>query len=245
MKSSEFFKKVFSWTLWANLFAMALVVVAACFGVKYGIDLYTHHGERIQVPNVRHKSFADAEHILDKLGLKIEVSDTGYVKVLPPDCILEQSILPGTSVKSGRIVYVVINAANTPTLTIPDVIDNSSYREARAKLEAMGFKVGGPQYVPGEKDWVYGIKCRGKLVASGQKVPVDAMLIIQVGDGMRDLSDSVAYIEPEYDDFDDMMEVDEAPVEEEKPAEQPAEQPTDQPAATGEVDEFEVVTGPE
>ena len=142
MKSSEFFKKVFSWTLWANLFAMALVVVAACFGVKYGIDLYTHHGERIQVPNVRHKSFADAEHILDKLGLKIEVSDTGYVKVLPPDCILEQSILPGTSVKSGRIVYVVINAANTPTLTIPDVIDNSSYREARAKLEAMGFKVG-------------------------------------------------------------------------------------------------------
>ena len=52
-------------------------------------------------------------------------------------------------------------------------------------------------------------------------------------------------IEPEYDDFDDMMEVDEAPVEEEKPADQPAEQPTDQPAATGEVDEFEVVTGPE
>ena len=49
----------------------------------------------------------------------------------------------------------------------------------------------------------------------------------------------------EYDDFDDMMEVDEAPVEEEKPADQPAEQPTDQPAATGEVDEFEVVTGPE
>jgi hypothetical protein len=82
-------------------------------------------------------------------------------------------------------------------------------------------------------------------VASGQKVPVDAMLIIQVGDGMRDLSDSVAYIEPEYDEFDDMMEVDEAPVEEEKPADQPAEQPTDQPAATGEVDEFEVVTGPE
>ena len=67
MKSSEFFKKVFSLKLWANLFAMALVVVAVCFGVKYGIDIYTHHGERIQVPNIRHKCFADAEHILDQL----------------------------------------------------------------------------------------------------------------------------------------------------------------------------------
>ena len=36
------------------------------------------------------------------------------------------------------------------------------------------------------------------------------------------------------------------PVEQqEQPSEQPADQPTEQPAATGEVDEFEVVTGPE
>ena len=243
MKSSEFFKKVLSWKLWANLFAMALVVVAACFGVKYGIDLYTHHGERIRVPNIRHKSFADAEHILDQLGLEIQISDTGYVKVLPPDCILEQSLLPGTTVKSGRIVYVVINAANTPTLTIPDVIDNSSFREARAKLVAMGFRVGDPQYVPGEKDWVYGIKCRGKLVSNGQKVPVDAMLIIQVGDGLRDMADSVAYIEPEFDDFEEMNEEDPVPEQPEK--EVTEEKPAEQPAGNGEVDEFEVVTGPE
>ena len=243
MKSSEFFRKVFSWKLWANLFAMALVVVAVCFGVKYGIDIYTHHGERIQVPNIRHKSFADAEHILDQLGLEIEISDTGYVKVLPPDCILEQSILPGTMVKSGRTVYVVINAANTPTLTIPDVIDNSSYREARAKLVAMGFRVGEPQYVPGEKDWVYGIKCRGKLLSNGQKVPVDAMLVIQVGDGLRDMADSVAFIEKEYDEFEEVME-EEAPAEQEE-KEPSEEQPAEQPATTGDVDEFEVVTGPE
>ena len=186
--------------LWLNLLAMACVTVALCFGVKYGIDFYTHHGEKIRVPNVRNKSFADAEKILDNAGLEIAISDTGYVRALPPDCVLEQSIVPGTVVKSGRVVYVVINASSTPTLTIPDVIDNSSYREARAKLEAMGFKVGEPQYVNGEKDWVYGIKVKDKLVGNGQKVSIDALLIIQVGDGLRGLGDSVYYTSPSYDD---------------------------------------------
>ncbi|MBQ1774402.1 MAG: PASTA domain-containing protein [Prevotella sp.] len=234
MKAAEIAKKIFSLGLWANLLAMVLVVVLLCFGVKYGIDLYTHHGEKIQVPNVRHKSFADAEHILDKLGLQIAISDTGYVKTLPPDCILEQSLVPGQVVKSGRTVYVVVNASSTPTLTIPDVIDNSSYREARARLTAMGFKVGDPEYVPGERDWVYGIKCKGRLVGTGQRVPVDAYIIIQVGDGRRDLSDSVAYMEAE-------------PVQHEETEEViiDGDNPTGNEGGAEEVDEFEVVTSPE
>ena len=227
-------KKIFSLGLWANLLAMVLVVVLLCFGVKYGIDLYTHHGEKIQVPNVRHKSFADAEHILDKLGLQIAISDTGYVKTLPPDCILEQSLVPGQVVKSGRTVYVVVNASSTPTLTIPDVIDNSSYREARAKLIAMGFKVGDPEYVPGERDWVYGIKCKGRLVGTGQRVPVDAYIIIQVGDGRRDLSDSVAYMEAEPVQYEETEEV---IID--------GDNPTGNEGGAEEVDEFEVVTSPE
>ena len=73
--------------LWLNLVAMAVVVVLLCFGVKYGIDFYTHHGEKISVPDVKNKSFTDAEKILDDRDLEIVVSDTGYVKTLPPDCI--------------------------------------------------------------------------------------------------------------------------------------------------------------
>ncbi|MBO6288669.1 MAG: PASTA domain-containing protein [Prevotella sp.] len=234
MKAAEIAKKIFSLGLWANLLAMVLVVVLLCFGVKYGIDLYTHHGEKIQVPNVRHKSFADAEHILDKLGLQIAISDTGYVKTLPPDCILEQSLVPGQVVKSGRTVYVVVNASSTPTLTIPDVIDNSSYREARARLTAMGFKVGDPEYVPGERDWVYGIKCKGRLVGTGQRVPVDAYIIIQVGDGRRDLSDSVAYMEAEPVQYEETEEV---IID--------GDNPTGNEGGAEEVDEFEVVTSPE
>lgn len=239
MKTSTFFRKLFSPMLWLNLLAMACVAVALCFGVKYGIDFYTHHGEKIRVPNVRNKSFADAEKILDNAGLEIAISDTGYVRALPPDCILEQSIVPGTIVKSGRVIYVVINASSTPTLTIPDVIDNSSYREARAKLEAMGFKVGEPQYVNGEKDWVYGIKVKDKLVGNGQKVSIDALLIIQVGDGLRSLGDSVYYTQPSYEYDDDGTERHYTPPTEEEEVMEEPEMDDFEPVP--ETDDFEPV----
>ena len=85
MKPKVFFGKVFSLRLWINLLAILFVVVLLCWGVKTGIDLYTHHGEEITIPDVKHKSFADAEHLLNSAGLEVVVSDTGYVKTLPPD----------------------------------------------------------------------------------------------------------------------------------------------------------------
>lgn len=254
MKVSQFFGKFLSKYLWGNLLAMMLFVVAVCFAVKYGIDVYTHHGEKITVPNVVHKSYADAEHILESLGLEVQISDTGYVKTLPPDCILEQSVKAGRIVKSGRIVYLVINASSTPTIAIPDVIDNSSYREARAKLSAMGFRVSEPQMVPGEKDWVYGIKVRGRNVTNGQRVSVEDILTLQVGDGMIDAADSVAFADPVYEEEEDVFEeIVEEPAEEStggttttepaKPA-TPAKPAAPKAPATEEKDEFEVVTGP-
>ena len=60
MKMSKFFSKLASRALWANLLGMAAVVLLLLLGVKYGIDVYTHHGESIKIPDVRHKSFTEA-----------------------------------------------------------------------------------------------------------------------------------------------------------------------------------------
>lgn len=237
MKAKDFFRKIFSFRLWTNLFSMLFVVVLLCWGVKIGIDIYTHHGEEIEIPDVRHKLFSDAEHILAGKGLRIAVSDTGYVKTLPPDCILEQSPGAGKAVKLGRVVYVVINSSSSPMLTVPDIIDNCSYREARAKLMAMGFKVGPTEYISGEKDWVYGLKSKGRNLHNGQKVSVNDVIVIQVGDGMRDTDDSIIYADPDYyfDGAADSLSGTGVPANEDR-------------GDTGQgsdADEFEVVTGPE
>ncbi|MBM6992420.1 MAG: PASTA domain-containing protein [Prevotella sp.] len=223
MTLSDFFGKFKSWSLWGNLMAMAVTVLLLAVGVKLGLDIYTHHGESISIPNLLHKDIGEAQDVADHLHLEIEVVDTGYVKRLPPGCILEQSPAPGEHVKSGHVIYVTINAAHTPTLTLPDVIDNSSLREAMAKLTAMGFKLGTPEFIAGEKDWVYGILVNGKHVVYGDKVPVDAQLIIQVGNGMRDVNDSVNYVDPTYpeeDNFSEGGDVDEFQEVKEPPTEQ-------------------------
>lgn len=214
--------------LWGNLAAMAGVIVVLAVGFKFAIDIYTHHGESITIPNLVHRSFDQAQETLDNLGLELQVSDTGYVKTLPPGCILEQYPAPGDHVKSGHVVYVTINATKTPTLTLPDVIDNCSLREAMAKLTAMGFKLNPPQFVPGEKDWVYGITVNGRHVVYGDKISVDVRLTIQVGNGMRDSSDSVDYVDPEIQDNEDDGDVDEFQEVTAPPADESSSQTSDQ-----------------
>lgn len=199
MKSSDFFGKLTSKYIWLNLLAMAIVLVLLVVGAKFGIDIYTHHGEAILIPDIRHKSYADAKQILANEGLLIEVTDTGYVRTLPADCILEQSPQPGDKVKSGHVIYVIVNSGNTPTITLPDIIDNSSVREAIAKLTAMGFKVGPPQYIVGEREWVYGATVNGRHVSAGERIPVGAVVVLQVGNGSRSADDSsIDYVEPIY-----------------------------------------------
>lgn len=198
----KFAKKFFSTYLWGNLLAIFIFIALLCFGVEYGVDYYTHHGESIVVPNFVHKQYDDAVDQARKLGLTIEVSDSGYVKELPPDCILEQSPIGGKRVKSTHVIYVTINTATAPALELPDLIDNSSLREAQAKLLSMGFKVGDPEYRPGEKDWIYGITVGGHPVKTGDRISKDAVLVIQVGDGTRNYTDTTMIDQDEYEEVE-------------------------------------------
>ena len=216
MKTKEFFGKLLSGYLWGNLLAMAIVVGLLCLGVKYGLEFYTRHGEGIKVPDVTKMKYNNARQLIESDGLQIMVSDSGYNKRMPADCILAQTPGPGTYVKTGHVVYVTVNSASSPSFPLPDLADNSSYREAEAKLTAMGFRLLPPKRINGEMDWVYGIMCRGRRVASGDVVSVEQPLTLIIGDGTYDeTAGDIDYIEPEYrmnpDDVDEFEEVPESP----------------------------------
>ena len=87
MKAKDFFGKLFSRYLLLHLAAMAVVVALLCVGVKYGLEVYTHHGEGIDVPDVKGMSYDRARLLIEERGLTIVVSDSGYNKRLPADCI--------------------------------------------------------------------------------------------------------------------------------------------------------------
>ena len=214
MEAKEFFSKFSSGFLWGNLLAMAVVVILLALGVKYGLDIYTRHGEGVKIPKLEGMVYAKAMRLVEDEGLRIMVSDSGYNKRLPADCILAQSPGPGAMVKEGHTVYVTVNSPSSPSFAIPDVVDNSSYREAEAKLMALGFKSLPPQYVAGEKDWVYGILSRGRRISTGDRVSIDSPLTLMIGSGEYDSDEEIEYIEPEYklmldnnvDEFEEIVE---------------------------------------
>lgn len=167
---------------WLNLIAMPIFVIAVIFGVLHWLDIYTLHGESIIVPNVNGLPLKQAEVEFKKKELKFVVVDSNYVKGMIAGAILDQKPIGGAKVKKGRTVYLTINTDEVPKVAIPDIIDNSSYRQAEARLRALGFKLTEPEYLEGEKDWIYGIKYNGKELTSGEKIPREAVLTLCVGD---------------------------------------------------------------
>lgn len=178
----EFFSFKNNKAFWLNLIAMPIVVIAIIFGVLHWLDVYTHHGKSIMVPNVNGLPYEEAKNELSKKNLNVEIVDSNYVKGMLPGAILEQKPIAGSKVKIGRTVYLTINTGEVPKITLPDIIDNSSFRQAEARLRAMGFKLTEPEYIEGEKDWIYGVKYNGKELTSGEKIPREAVLTLCVGD---------------------------------------------------------------
>ena len=215
MEAKEFFGKFASGFLWGNILAMVLVVVALAFGVKYGLDVYTRHGEGIEVPKVEGMVYQNARALMEERGLYLVVTDSGYNKRLPANSILVQNPGPGMKVKQGHTIYVTVNSPSSPSFAIPDLVDNSSFREAEAKLTAIGFKLTPPQQVGGEKDWVYGILCRGRRVSTGDRISIDSPLTLLVGNGHYGAEEEIDYIgseaqpmqeEGETDEFEEIVE---------------------------------------
>ena len=178
----DFFSFKNNKVFWVNLIAMPIVVVSVIFGVLHWLDTYTHHGESIIVPNINGLPLEEAGKELNKKNLELEVVDSNYVKGMPAGAVLEQKPVAGAKVKIGRTIYLTINTGEIPKVAIPDIIDNSSYRQAEARLRAMGFKLTEPEYIEGEKDWIYGVKYNGKELTSGEKIPREAVLTLCVGD---------------------------------------------------------------
>lgn len=184
MKFSEFRAKIMSRYLWGNLIGMVLVVAAVVAATMKGIAIYSRHGQEVAVPRLKGMSAAAAERALKRAGLECVVSDSGYVKRLAPGTVLDQSIEAGAKVKPGREVELTVNASSPPTIVMPDLADNSSLREAQSRLQALGFNLTPPEYVDGEKEWVYGVKSDGKSVVAGTRVSINSRLTLVVGNGM-------------------------------------------------------------
>jgi beta-lactam-binding protein with PASTA domain len=184
-------KKLISPIVWGNFLAMALFLVVVITGLMMFLNNYTRHGESIEVPDLRGQKPEAAMMRLEALGLYGEISDTGYITTMEPYVLLEQSIAPGKHIKEGRRVSFTINGNGARPLQIPDLANNSSIREAEARLKAMGFVITEHEFIMGDRDWVYALKAKGRELNVGERLPVDIPITLVVGKGEEDEEESL------------------------------------------------------
>lgn len=186
MTVKEFYQRITGRYLWGNLLTMLLTLVVVIVGVFVFLNFYTHHGETIAVPNLRGQRTEVAMRKLEALGMRGEVVDTGYNPRELADVILDQDLEPGYQVKVNRLIRLTVNAASPRPVTLPDIADNCSLREAKMRLEILGFRLTPIRRIRGDLDWVYAVEARGKEVRKGDKLNVNIPLTLVVGDGTED-----------------------------------------------------------
>lgn len=183
MTFKEFFSFRSNIVLWGNLLAIFILTCLLIAGTWFGLEHYTQHDQSVEIPTVKGLSRQDAINLIESRGLEFEIADSIYAKGQPAGRIVEQNPAPGSRVKSGRVVYLTVNSLSVPMTRLPDIANNSSVRQATAKLISSGFRLTEEEYINGDRDWVYDVKMNGRILKTGESIPIGATLTLVVGNG--------------------------------------------------------------
>ncbi len=163
-----------------------LIFVAAVFLLwltTFWLDLWTHHGDSISVPDVKGRLFDRANDALSDEGFDVVLYDSVYEDGVAPGAVVDQNPKSSTNVKPGRTVYLTINAFYPRTVLVP-VLTDMSVRQAKTILEGLGMKNVLIKEIPSEyKDLVYKATWNGNRLTPGIRVPLTAKIVLEVGSG--------------------------------------------------------------
>jgi len=86
------------------LFSLVLVLLLD----KIIMPLYVRHGKEIELIDVRNKSAHKAVEMLEESGFEVEWVDTEEVSGIPKGVVIDQQPRPGSTVKSGRVIRLMV-----------------------------------------------------------------------------------------------------------------------------------------
>ncbi len=165
---------------------MFLVAIVIGWLAMMWLDVWTRHDDTIVVPTVKSLTYDDATRRLSEEGLVAVLSDSVYDKSTRPGTVIDQNPKVGTVVKEGREIYLTINAFSPKMVTIPTLTD-ISVRQAKSILEGLEIKNIVEKRIPSEfKDLVLGVYYKGHRLSPGARVPVNATVELEVGQGVND-----------------------------------------------------------
>lgn len=155
------------------------------FALKYWLGITTNHDQKIQVPNLHKMSLEDVDLKLKEINLDFIVIDSAsYNPEYPKKSVIEQSPEAGGFVKEKRKIYLTLNPSKYRDITIPD-LNGRTKRQATSQLRSIGLNVGTEfTYVHDiGKDVVRGLRYKNKVINPGDKLPLNSIVDLVLGDG--------------------------------------------------------------
>lgn len=129
-----------------NLLAAFVVIVLLIVGAVVFLNVVTKHNQELVVPDLSNLSVEEADSVLKQAMMRIDVTDSVFVRRMKRGAVYRQNPVPGSKVKSGRRISVTINAVNPKEITMPNLIGYST-RQAKVELLSRGLVLGKLIYV--------------------------------------------------------------------------------------------------
>jgi beta-lactam-binding protein with PASTA domain len=113
---------------------------------KLIMPAYTRHGQAIEVPDLTNLLYEDAREVLDRLDLLIveETKKFDTSNEFPIGVIMTQNPRPGSYVKRGRRIYVIVSKGEQ-TVEMPRLLGGSE-RNAIFQINHLGLQLGEIRY---------------------------------------------------------------------------------------------------
>ena len=132
--------------IFRNLLTAVLIVAVLVVGSMILLNVLTQHNRELSVPDFSNMSLAEAEVSAQQAGVRIDVTDSVFVRKMRKGAVYRQNPAPGAKVKNGRRIMLTINAVNAKKVTMPDLV-GYSMRQAKAELLSRGLVLGRLIYV--------------------------------------------------------------------------------------------------
>lgn len=129
-----------------NLLICVILVVVMVVGAMVFLNVATKHNQELVVPDFSNMTVPEAEALAAQSGMRVEVTDSVFVKRMKKGAVRDQNPVPGAKVKEGRRILLIINAMDSKKVTVPDLV-GLSMRQAIAELQSRGLVLGNLIYV--------------------------------------------------------------------------------------------------
>jgi eukaryotic-like serine/threonine-protein kinase len=182
-------KKLFTYLtrqpFWVNLLAALLLIFLIGFLFLQSLSWFTNHGAYLKVPDIKGQNVENAIKILESQGFEVVIQDSIYSDSIPRYTVIKQLPDPEATVKVNRTVYLTINRATPPEITVPK-LEGLSLRFAIDLLKRNHLKLGDtinrPDFMKGS---VLEQQYNGSRVTAGTKVPWGARITLIIGGGLE------------------------------------------------------------